>query len=76
MALVQLIYVSSLVSLDMESELGKILESSVRHNLENGITGMLLYSGGNFIQVLEGDQDKVGETYERILADPRHISLT
>jgi len=33
---------------------------------------MLLYSNGNFLQVLEGDQDAVQETFTRICRDTRH----
>ncbi len=75
MSLVQLIYVSDLVNQN-EAELGPILESAVRHNREDGITGMLLYSGGNFLQVLEGERSKVLGTYERICLDPRHRNIT
>ena len=48
----QLIYVSDLVG--DTAQLGAILKSAMRHNQADGITGMLLYSGGNFLQVLEG----------------------
>jgi len=71
MALLQLIYVSDLVGRD-EAQLASILESAVRHNREDGITGMLLYSGGNFLQVLEGAPASVKATYQRICDDPRH----
>jgi len=71
MSLVQLIYVSDLVNGD-ESQMAAIVSSSVRHNPENGITGMLLYSQGNFLQVLEGEQAAVDATYARICQDPRH----
>ncbi|AGX87613.1 BLUF domain-containing protein [Candidatus Symbiobacter mobilis] len=71
MRLIQLIYVSDLVG-ENEAAIPAILESSVRRNGENGITGMLLYSHGNFLQVLEGEQDSVRETYSRICKDPRH----
>lgn len=71
MHLYQLIYVSDLVGKD-ETQLASILESAVRHNTEDGITGMLLYSGGNFLQVLEGPHDAVRSTYQRICRDPRH----
>ncbi len=33
---------------------------------------MLLYIGGHFIQTLEGPDDVVDATYERIARDPRH----
>lgn len=75
MTFTQLIYVSDLVNKN-EAELGPILESAVRHNREDGITGMLLYSGGNFLQVLEGAQEQVHSTYKRICQDPRHRNTT
>ena len=75
MKLTQLIYVSDLVDAD-ESALAAILESAVRHNLQNGITGMLLYAEGSLIQVLEGEEDAVQETYGRICQDPRHGHIT
>ena len=71
MGLVQLIYLSDLAAKD-ESEIAPILKSAVKHNSKNGITGMLLYSGGNFLQVLEGEKAAVDETYARICRDPRH----
>ena len=75
MAFTQLIYVSDLVNRN-EAELAPILESAVRHNTADGITGMLLYSGGNFLQVLEGYDAQVRATYERICHDPRHSNVT
>jgi hypothetical protein len=71
MPVTQLIYVSTMLG-ENERELASILESSVRHNLQNGITGMLLYYRGGYMQVLEGGEAQVHETYARICADPRH----
>lgn len=75
MKLVQLIYVSDLVDHN-ESVLAAILESAVRHNQQNGITGMLLYAEGSFIQVLEGDEPAVLETFARVSLDLRHRNVT
>jgi hypothetical protein len=78
MSVTQLIYVSTMLG-ETERELASILESSVRHNLQNGITGMLLYCRGEIMQVLEGGATQVHETYARICADTRHhriITLT
>lgn len=73
MGLFQLIYVSTASEADLdEGVLADILESAVRHNTPDGITGMLLYAGGSFMQVLEGEQSKVEETYARVQTDPRH----
>jgi hypothetical protein len=70
----QLIYVSTMAG-ESDDQLGSILESSVRHNLQNGITGMLLYYRGGFMQVLEGGDAQVHETYARICADNRHHNI-
>lgn len=75
MAFVQLIYVSDLVNRS-EAELGPILESAERHNGADGITGMLLYNDGNFLQVLEGTHSKVRAAFERIRQDARHGNIT
>ncbi|MCK6375779.1 MAG: BLUF domain-containing protein, partial [Zoogloea sp.] len=64
--LVQLIYVSSAARLLDEQALRAILESSVRHNTPQAVTGMLLYANGAFMQVLEGDEAAVAETMSRI----------
>lgn len=76
MSYTQLIYVSDLRDKNQdEGELSNILESAVRHNTEDDITGMLLYSDGNFLQVLEGNKEAVQKTYDRIHLDPRHKNI-
>lgn len=75
MALRELIYMSTMVG-DSEHELGAIWKSAVHHNQQNGVTGMLLYYGGGFIQVLEGEEAAVMETFGRICKDKRHHDIT
>ncbi len=70
-----LIYVSAATELMSDAELAQILEVSRRRNVEDGITGMLLYKDGSFMQLLEGPRDKVTATFERIGRDPRHHGL-
>lgn len=69
-------YVSSAVRLFSRAELVDLLETSQKANEKHGITGMLLYRGGNFIQVIEGEDDTVSQLYENIKADPRHKDVT
>lgn len=76
MPLTQLIYASTAVRELSDAELAAILESSIRHNQKNGITGLLLYARATFLQALEGRQAAVEETYERIQRDNRHTDLT
>jgi hypothetical protein len=75
MALVQLTYVSAAARELGPDDLQAILESSVRRNAAVGITGLLLYSEGGFMQVLEGDAAPVDATMARIVADPRHAGV-
>jgi hypothetical protein len=53
-------------------ELSLLLRQCRSHNGEAGITGMLCFSQGLFIQVIEGGRSAVNQLYQRILADPRH----
>jgi len=75
MALIQLIYVSTACEELGTVELDRILESAVRHNTAQQVTGMLLYAGGSFMQVLEGEESAVDETLGRLQVDPRHTGL-
>ena len=75
MALVRLMYVSSAVEELPDRVLDDILRSALRHNAQQDITGMLLYCGGNFMQVLEGEEAAVKETYQRLCEDPRHRDI-
>jgi len=49
-----------------------LLEPSRRHNEAAGVTGMLLFGNGYFVQIIEGTGPAVDRTYRRILSDPRH----
>lgn len=73
--LFDLIYVSTAVEALSTEELERILDSSVRHNTPQDVTGMLLYAGGGFMQVLEGEEAAVDETFSRIVEDPRHTAI-
>ena len=74
--LTQLTYISSAVTEDLGDEIDQILESSVRNNKQQEVTGVLLYAQGTFFQVLEGSSENVKDVYTRILKDPRHKTVT
>jgi len=67
-----LIYVSSAVKLMDDDELLFLLAQSREKNIRLGITGMLLYKAGNFMQMLEGEKQVVLEIYDTITKDDRH----
>jgi hypothetical protein len=69
------VYVSSAVELFSEAQLTELLKKSRQNNSAAGVTGLLLYKEGNFMQLLEGAQEAVEETLLRIERDPRHRNI-
>ena len=67
-----LLYVSSATNPMAKDELVGLLSRARVRNADQGITGLLLYKDGNFMQLLEGDEEAVTATYQRIELDPRH----
>ena len=74
--MLSLIYVSTSVKMMKDDELLGILKISRENNQQGDITGMLLYKGGNFMQVLEGPDDAVNAIFEKIKDDPRHKDVS
>ena len=70
--LVRLLYASRAASPVGEPDFNSILKSSREHNNAEGITGLLCYSEGIFIQLLEGGRNAVNGRYKQIIDDPRH----
>jgi hypothetical protein len=70
--MIALVYVSSAVTLMSRHALVELLTVSRRNNQRDGVSGLLLYRGGNFMQLLEGDEAQVRATHARIERDPRH----
>ncbi|GAB2692152.1 hypothetical protein GCM10027037_14390 [Mucilaginibacter koreensis] len=58
-----------------EDELISLLQISRSKNTQKGLTGMLLYSEGTFIQLLEGDESQLASTYRSIESDKRHYNI-
>ena len=73
--LVRLLYVSKAVNDDANSHTEAILASSRTHNVSNGITGILCYGGGIFLQVIEGGRAQVNELYNALVQDKRHTDV-
>ena len=68
----KLLYVSSTKRNFPEAELRAILAKARAKNAALGITGLLLYMDGGFLQVLEGDRESVHSLYGIIARDSRH----
>lgn len=72
MSLISLVYVSYATTDMNTNELKAILDVSRKNNEKRGITGMLIYRDGYFIQVLEGEKEVVQNLFNTIKQDPRH----
>lgn len=69
--LVRLLYASRAVDPAPEAIDG-ILAQSRQHNPTCGITGILCYGGGIFLQAIEGGRMQVSDLFGHIQKDPRH----
>lgn len=62
---------------DLEPGDIRAIHQTARHlNALDGVTGLLIYNGHQFLQIIEGDERAIDELLERLLADPRHSGLT
>jgi hypothetical protein len=75
-SLMSLIYASRSTECFHEHEIPDLLQQIRIANAKQEITGMLLYIGGSFLQVLEGQPEMVDAVFGRILRDNRHTQLT
>jgi len=70
-----IVYASSATKHFSRSELLALLTKARATNTKLGITGILLYKDGNFIQVLEGEETAVRALYAKIEKDVRHAGI-
>jgi FAD-dependent sensor of blue light len=71
----QILYASWSNTTGDEADVARILEQSRHNNALEGVTGVLWADGKQFVQVLEGPDDSVQATFERIRGDPRHHNI-
>lgn len=75
MALKSLTY-TSLAGLDLEAaDLEAIHRTAREINALEGITGLLVFNGTHFLQIVEGAPDAVDALVERLRRDPRHTGV-
>jgi hypothetical protein len=53
-----------------------ILATARRNNERDDITGMLVFDSTAFLQVIEGDREKLSKLYAALVLDTRHHKLT
>jgi hypothetical protein len=73
--LVRLLYVSRALDPDASAATDSILAVAREHNMANGITGILCYGGGIYLQAIEGGRNQVNNLYGQIVSDKRHTDV-
>lgn len=71
-----MVYISSARHAVSEREIAGIVKASQLNNLRLGITGILLYNAGSFMQLIEGENDAVEMLYDKISKDHRHGAIS
>ncbi|MEI7430831.1 MAG: BLUF domain-containing protein [Betaproteobacteria bacterium] len=74
--LLRIVYLSRAKKEISENDLRDILKTARSFNSAHGITGILFYSFGYFLQVLEGPEDVLLRLYIKISEDKRHSQST
>ena len=74
--LYQLIYSSCAIANFNTDDLTYLTEQARINNVQNHLTGLLLFYQTYFFQVLEGEEDTISRTYTNIKHDKRHTNLT
>ena len=72
--LVRLLYASRAVDTSPEA-IDDILLQSRQYNPGSGITGILCYGGGIFLQAIEGGRMAISDLYGHIQRDARHKNV-
>ncbi|WP_339824560.1 BLUF domain-containing protein [uncultured Parasphingorhabdus sp.] len=71
----RLVYMSTPKRPLSREDLDAMLAAATRNNNRNGITGILIQDHKRFLQYLEGNEDRVEETFARISLDKRHHAI-
>lgn len=58
-----------------DDDLAGLLAKSQQRNIEDAVSGLLIYCQGYFLQVVEGPHENISNLMERVAADPRHTDV-
>lgn len=58
-----------------DADINDIFQTARHLNALDGITGLLIYDGLRFLQIVEGSEEAIDALVERLHADPRHAHI-
>ncbi len=70
-----LLYTSLLAPCAVVADVADIARTSRRRNREDAITGLLVFDGSSFAQLVEGSQQAIVDLRDRLVADRRHCDM-
>jgi hypothetical protein len=73
--MIQISYVSVATHPLSAEELLALLQQCLTNNTARGVTGILLYGNGTFLQTLEGEEQTLDTLVDVIREDPRHTKI-
>lgn len=73
--MIRLLYISTARQPTTSAILADILRASRRNNAACQVSGLLIVGGRRFLQALEGPDEAVQATFDRIHRDPRHFAV-
>jgi Sensors of blue-light using FAD len=59
----------------VSDDIYQLVGNAQQRNLADNISGVMLYNGSNFLQLIEGEPDIIDKCFARIVADPRHSGV-
>jgi Sensors of blue-light using FAD len=71
----QIVYTSTATEHLSCADLNELLLGARNRNKTLGVSGMLVFHGGTFLQALEGEKRAVNEIFASILTDRRHRDI-
>jgi hypothetical protein len=71
----QIVYTSTATEHLSCADLNELLLGARNRNKTLGVSGMLVFHGGTFLQALEGEKRAVNEVFASILTDRRHRDI-
>lgn len=73
--LTTLIYRSHIRDDEPVKKIEEMVSIANRRNMQSDVTGILLFNGSHFFQLLEGPEEQVKMIYRAICQDPRHYNI-
>lgn len=73
--LIHMAYISAATQPFNGPQLSRLIALARGNNSRLGVTGMLMYVNGSFMQVVEGAPDTVAALFDKICADGRHHKI-